>query len=120
MMNLIADGFQAYNQVGMLFAGLACLAVGGFILGYSIHSRMHSFRTSGTVIGVIFSGGMFCPVYRYTSPDGQSLVAKSQANSSWVRGKETGRIVPIMISAGNPAEAREANSYLLDFLGLVF
>jgi Protein of unknown function (DUF3592) len=64
------------------------------------------------------SNGMFCPVYRYTAPDGQAHVAKSQAKSNWARGKETGRVVPLIISSRNPARVCEANSYLLDIFGL--
>jgi hypothetical protein len=120
MLNLIADGMQAYNQVGLLIGALICLAIGCFFFGYSLYQRAHAFRAMGTIIGVICNDGMFRPVYRYASPDGQAHVAKSQINSSWVRGKETGRVVPLIISAGNPAEAQEANSYLLDIVGLVF
>jgi len=76
--------------------------------------------TQGTVIGVIANGGTYTPVYRYTLADGQSQVAKSDTGSSWVRGKETGRVVPLMISAHNPTEAREAGGYVLDLIGLVF
>ena len=120
MFDLIADGMQAYNQVGLFIGALICLAIGGFLVGYSVYERAHAFRAMGTIIGVICNDGMFRPVYRYTSPDGQSHLAKSQINSSWARGKETGRVVPLMISARNPAEAQEANSYLLDLVGIVF
>jgi hypothetical protein len=120
MFNLIADGMQAYNQVGLFIGALICLAIGCFLLGYSLYQRTHALRVMGTIIGVICSDSMFRPVYRYTSPDGQSHVAKSDMNSSWVRGKETGRVVPLIISGSNPAEAQEANSYLLDMVGLVF
>jgi hypothetical protein len=69
---------------------------------------------------VIANGGTYTPVYRYTLPDGQSHEAKSDTGSGWVRGKETGRVVPLMISAHNPTEAREAGGYLLDLIGIVF
>src|SRR5207253_5181453 len=59
------------------------------------------------------------PVYRYTLPDGQSHEAKSDTSSSAVVGKETGRVVPLMISADDPSSAREANSYLFDIVGIV-
>jgi hypothetical protein len=64
MLNLIADGMQAYNQVGLFIGALICLAIGGFFLGYSFYQRMHAYRAMGTIIGVICSDGMFCPVYR--------------------------------------------------------
>ena len=119
MFSLIADGLQAYNQVGLLCGALICLGIGGLLFGYSLYERTHAFRAVGTIIGVMSSNGMFCPVYRYTAPDGQTHVAKSQATSNWARGKETGRVVPLIISSRNPARVREANSYFLDILGLV-
>src|SRR5918999_1684575 len=111
MFSLIADGMQAYNQIGLLIGALICLAIGCFVLGYSLYERAQAFRAMGTIIGVICHDGMFRPVYRYTTRDGQPHVAQSQINSSWARGKETGRVVPLLISARNPGEAREANSY---------
>jgi hypothetical protein len=120
MFDLIFQGAQAWNQVGFFIGAVICLGIGGLILGNSIYWRVHALRAQGTVIGVIANGGTYTPVYRYTLADGQSHVAKSDTGSGWVRGKETSRVVPLMISAHNPTEAREARSYLLDLLGLVF
>jgi hypothetical protein len=110
---------QAYEQVGMFIGAVVCLGLGGLILGNSLYWHLHALRACGTVIGVIDSGGSYTPVYRYTLPDGQTHVAKSDTSSSLVRGKETGRVVPLMICAHNPNEAQEANSYLIDIVGLV-
>jgi hypothetical protein len=110
---------QAYEQVGMFIGAIVCLGLGGLILGNSLYWHLHALRARGTVIGVIASGGSYTPVYRYTLRDGQTHVAKSNTSSGLVRGKETGRIVPLMISAHNPNEAQEANSYLIDIFGLV-
>jgi hypothetical protein len=110
---------QAYNQVGMFIGAFVCLGLGGLLLGNSLYWRIHALRASGTIIGVISRNGLYTPVYRYTLPDGQTHVAKSNTGSGWVRGKETGRIVPLMISAHNPTEAQETNSYLLDIIGIV-
>jgi hypothetical protein len=41
-------------------------------------------------------------------------------SSSGTAGKETGRIVPLLIAAHNPGSARAANSYWLEVIGLVF
>jgi hypothetical protein len=60
---------------------------------------------------------MYTPVYRYTGPDGQAHEAKSDTSSGAMRGKETGRVVPLMISPHNPSEAQEANFYLFDAIG---
>ena len=120
MFDLIFQGAQAYNQVGFFIGAVVCLGIGGLILGNSFYWRVHALRAQGTVIGVIANGGAYIPVYRYTSADGQSHVAKSDTGSGWVRGKETGRVVPLMISAHNPTQAREARSHLLDLVGIVF
>ena len=120
MFDLIFQGAQAYNQVGFFIGAVVCLGIGGLILGNSFYWRVHALRAQGTVIGVIANGGAYIPVYRYTSADGQSHVAKSDTGSGWLRGKETGRVVPLMISAHNPTQAREARSHLLDLVGIVF
>jgi hypothetical protein len=120
MFDLIFQGAQAWNQVGFFIGAVVCLGIGGLILGNSVYWRVHALRAQGTVIGVIANGGAYTPVYRYTLADGQSHVAKSDTGSGWVRGKETGRVVPLMISAHNPTQARAAGSYLFDLIGLVF
>src|SRR4051812_7840724 len=111
MFDLFAAGIQAYNQIAMFLGALMCLGIGGLILGYSLYSRLHAVRAMGTVIGVTGADGMYTPVYRYTLPNGETHEAKSETSSGWVGGKETGRTVPLMISAHNPTEAQEANSY---------
>jgi hypothetical protein len=110
---------QAYAQVGMFIGAIVCLGLGGLILGNSLYWRIHALRVSGTIIGVINKNGLYAPVYSYTTQDGQTHVAKSDTSSGWVRGKETGRVVPLMISAHNPTEAQEAGSHLFDSIGLV-
>jgi hypothetical protein len=119
MFDFIAGGIQAYNQAGFFLGALVCLGLGGLILGNSLYWRVHALRATGTIIGVIAKGGMYTPVYRYTLPDGQTHEAKSDTSSGSGRGKETGRVVPLMISAHNPTQAREADSFLLDAIGLV-
>src|SRR5690348_6187044 len=119
-MDFISSGIQAYNQVGMFLGALMCLGLGGLILGSSLYWRFHALRATGTIIGVISANGMYTPVYRYTLPDGQTHEAKSDTSSGFVRGKETGRVVPLMISAHNPCEAQEAGSYLFDIIGIFF
>jgi hypothetical protein len=76
-------------------------------------------RVSGTILGVIDNKGTYAPVYRYTLANGQTHEAKSDTSSSAVEGKETGRIVPLLISAHNPSSAREANGYLLEIIGII-
>lgn len=119
MFEFIDSGIQAYNQVGMFIGAVICLGIGGLILGYSVYWRVHAIRAAGTIIGVLNQSGAYVPVYRYKSPDGQFHEAKSDTGSGSIRGKETGRTVPLMISAHNPNEAREAGNHLLDIIGVV-
>ena len=119
MFDLIAQGMQAYNQIGLFIGALICFGLGGLLLGSSLYWRVHALRASGTVIGVIARNGTYVAVYRYALPDGQTHEAKSDTGSSSVRGKETGRVVPLLISAHNPTAAREANSHLFDIIGAV-
>ena len=119
MFGFIGDGIQAYNQVGMFIGALICLALGGLVLGNSIYWRIHAFRASGTIIGVVDQNGTYAPVYRYVQPDGQTREAKSDTSSSSMRGKETGRVVPLMISAHDPGQARVADNYLFDLIGIL-
>jgi hypothetical protein len=119
LFDLFASATQAYQQVGLFLGALFCLGLGGLLLGNALYWRVHALRASGTIIGVIASGNIYTPVYRYTLPDGQSHEAKSDTGSSSVAGKETGRTVKLLISAHDPTAARPADSYLFDILGAV-
>ena len=119
MFDLIFSGVQAYNQIGFFIGALVCLGLGGLLLGNSLYWRVHSLHAAGTVVGVITNNSMYTRVYRYTLPDGETHEAKSDTGRGWLGGSETGRIVPLLISAHNPTEAREANSYLMEIIGLV-
>lgn len=119
MFTLVADGIHAFNQVGLFFGALVCLGLAGLILGHSLYWRLHARRATGTVIGVIERGGLYTPVYRYTLPDGETHEAKSDTSSDSPRGKETGRVVSLLISPHDPAQAQEATSYLSEAIGLV-
>lgn len=120
MLHLIFNGIQAYNQVGLFFGALICLGIGGLLLGNALYWRVHSLRAQGTIIGVLANHGSYTSVYRYTAQDGQIHEVKSDTGSNSTRGKETGRTVPLLISAHNPTESREANSYLLEIIGAAF
>ena len=119
MFTLVADVSHAFNQVGLFFGALACLGLGGLMLGHSLYWRLHAQRATGTVIGVIERGGLYTPVYRYTLSDGETHEAKSDTRSSSPRGKETGRVVPLLISPHDPGQVQEATSYLSEAIGLV-
>jgi hypothetical protein len=111
------EGLQAYTQVGLMVGALTCLGLGSLILGNSLSWRLHAPRVSGTIVGVIARGDTYTPVYRYTSPDGQARQAKSHVSSGAVRGKETGRVVPLMISPHDFSDVQEADGHLIDAIG---
>src|SRR5258708_22123987 len=120
MFDVIFSGIQAYQQVGMLIGALVCLGIGGLVLGSCLYWRVHALHATGTIIGVIAKGAMYTPVYRYALPDGQTHEAESDTSTRSTSGYQTGRVVPLLISAHNPTEAREANSHLLEFIGAGF
>lgn len=119
MFDLLIGSVQAYYQVGMFLGALTCFGLGGLILGNALYWRVHGLRVSGTVVGVIPEGNVYIPVYRYTLPNGQSCEAKSDSGSNLLRGKETGRSVPLLISPHQPTEARDASSHVMELIGLV-
>ena len=120
MFAFIFSGIQAYQQVGMFIGALLCLGLSGLVLGSCLYWRVHALHATGTIIGVTANGSMYTPVYRYTLPDGQTHEARSDTSTGSTSGYQTGRVVPLLISAHNPTEAREANSILLEIIGAVF
>ena len=119
MFNLFFQGTQAFNQVGLFFGAIVFIGLGALLLGNAIKARLHGYRTSGTIIGVVTNGSSYLPVYRYTLPDGQTHLAKSNIGSSSTSGKETGRTVPLLVSANDPNDAQPANNYVFDAIGVV-
>ena len=118
MFNLFFQSTQAFNQVGLFFGAIIIIGLGALLLGNAIQARLHGYRTSGTIVGVVASGNGYFPVYRYTLPDGQAHLAKSNTGSSSTSGKETGRTVPLIVSANDPNDAQPANNYVFDAIGL--
>jgi hypothetical protein len=114
--DLIVRSGQAYNQVAMFFGAMICLGFGGLILVNSLYWRVHAVRARGTIIGVTTRNDLHFPMYRYTS-QGMTCEAKSDSGSNVARGKETGRIVPLLVSPHNPTEVRQANNYSLEIIG---
>ena len=114
MWELIFGGAQAYQQVGLFIGALVCLGLGALLLGNLVLWRVHSLRATGTIIGVMAEGRMYASVYRYTLPDGRTVEAKSDTSTSSVRGRETGRVVPLLIAPHSPTRAREANNHSVE------
>src|SRR5215471_9741693 len=118
MFDLIFAGIQAYTQIGFFLGALVCLGLGGLLLGNSLYWRMHAVRVAGTIIGVLPGNGTYERVYRY-SLGGETHEAKSGTGRGWLKGSETGRNVPLLVSPHNYSEAREANSFLWELVGAV-
>jgi hypothetical protein len=114
MFELIFGGAQAYQQVGISIAALVCFGLGALIIGNAIYLRLHGLRVTGTIIGVIAQRGMYAPVYRYTAPGGQTREAQSDVSSGTIAGKETGRVVPLLVSPHNPARATQRGLRTVD------
>jgi hypothetical protein len=108
MLDLVFGTAQAYQQVGLFMGALVCFGLGALIIGDSIYWHVHAVRVTGTIIGVVAEGGMYAPVYRYTSPDGRTREAESNISSGTAAGKQTGRVVPLLVFPNNPARAQEA------------
>ena len=108
MLDLVAGGAQAYQQVGLFIGALVCFGLGALIVGNSIYLHVHGLRVTGTIIGVVAERGMYAPIYRYTAPDGRTREARSDISSGSTAGKQTGRVVPLLVSPHNPARAQEA------------
>jgi uncharacterized protein DUF3592 len=119
MFDLFISSISAYNQVGLFLGALFCVGLGGVLLGNALYWRLHSYRASGTIIGVVANGTTYAPVYRYTTPQGEAHEARADVSSSGITGKETGRVVRLMIAAHNPSSARAADNYWLEIIGLV-
>jgi hypothetical protein len=119
MFNFVVQAIQAYNQIGYFVGAVVLLGLGGLILANSLYWRIQSVRVRGVIAGVIDRGGNYTPVYQYTAPNGSSYKAKSDTSSGSTRGKETGRRVSLLISAHDPTQAREANDFLLDIIGIL-
>ncbi len=119
MLHYLFQGIQAYNQVGFFIGAVVLLGLGGVVLANCLYWRVHSIRVEGAIIGVMDGGGTYTPVYQYVAPNGHTYKAKSDTSSGSTLDKQTGRRVSLLISAHNPGLAREANSFLLEVVGLL-
>jgi hypothetical protein len=108
MFDFLFGSAQAYQQVGLFFGALVCFGLGALLLGSSIYWQLRGLRVTGSIIGVVDKGGTYAPVYRYTSADGSAHQAISTISSGTVAGKETGRVVPLLVSPHDPGRAQEA------------
>jgi len=120
MFQLIVSAMSALNQVAVFAAALVFGGMGLFLVGNAIYWRLHASRVQGEVIGVRRNGNCLNAVYRYDSPSGESFEATSTEGSDSVRGKETGRVVPLWVIPEKPHEVQERGNHLFTVLGVIF
>ena len=119
MFDLLASAISAFNQVGVFIGALVCWGFGGLLVGNAVYWRVHALRVQGQVIGVRRDGNCFNSVYRYDSPTGETFEATSREGSNSLRGRETGRVVPLWVIPEKPLEVQEAGDYAMTVIGVV-
>jgi len=119
MFQLVFSALSAINQLAVFAGGLCCWGLGGLLVGDAIYWRLHAVRVQGEVVGVRRNGNCFNSVYRYTSAEGATIEATSLEGSSSVRGRETGRQVPLWVIPEKPDQVQEAGNHVFTLVGLV-
>ncbi len=119
MFDLVFNSFAAFQQMGMILAGLMCLGLGGLILGNALYWRLRAEHVEGTIIGVKQEGVFYYPVYRYILPStGETVEATSDSGSSSNIGMDTGKQLALLVFADDPKKARPAGGILFYVIGL--
>jgi hypothetical protein len=119
MFDTIQSGMMAYQQILMLVGGFICLSLGVLLGGNEIYWRLKSVRVAGIVAGVRQKGNAFYPVYRYQMPSGETQEATSDIGSAGLEGKETGRMIPLLVFPDTPNEARAASTWAFGAVGVL-
>ncbi|TAL37267.1 MAG: DUF3592 domain-containing protein [Alphaproteobacteria bacterium] len=114
----IFDSAIAYQQVLMLIGGFIALGLGTLLAGNEIYSRRRALRVAGIISGVRQKGNTYYPVYRYQLPGGEVFDSTSDIGSSAFQGKETGRLVPLLVDPDAPAAARAAGNWAFGAVGV--
>lgn len=113
------NAVSAFNQAGLILAGAFLLLIGGLILGDALNWRLCATRVEGRVLGVRRKGSCFYTVFEYTLPDGRRIEATADSGSSITSGRETGRLLKLMVFPDKPSRARDAGSYMGGIIGTV-
>ena len=120
VVHLFVDATRAFNQTGFLLGGFVLLGLGLLVAGHEIHWRLHAARVPGRIKGVREKAGIYYSVYGYTLPaTGAEVEATSDSGSSSLRGRATGRRVPLLVFPDRPDHAEPANSWLATSLGAI-
>jgi hypothetical protein len=133
---------MAWNQAGLIVAGLFMLALGGLLLGYAVSRHFCCTRTRGRVVAIratgIKEGGVEAPpmkfrgqrkgpyanemyyaLYEYTASDGTVVQSEDGSGSSWLRSKIPGTEVPLMVPPGDP-QGIYRPGFCMPLFGLLF
>ncbi len=111
---------MAFQQVGMLIAAFFLCAIGVLLLGDGLYARFTHLRVNGNVVGVRQKGDCYYPVYSYMLPTGETFESTADSGSSFTKGKETYRVVPLLVSRQDPLKVSPANSYAGYIIGIFF
>ncbi|HEX4584416.1 MAG TPA: DUF3592 domain-containing protein, partial [Burkholderiaceae bacterium] len=96
------------------------LASAGLVLLINrLQWRLRTKPVTATLVGVqaVGRGGMLAPVYQYTDASGRSVQAVCRTGSDDLRRLRTGRSVGLRVATDDPHAVREANDFILEFLG---
>lgn len=119
MFDLVFNGMAAFQQAALFLAALFFLAIGGLFLWNEVWARLTSVRVTGNVVGVRQKGACYYAVYSYMLPSGETFESTADSGSSFIKGKETNRTTPLLVSKKDPLRVRPANSYSGGILGIL-
>ncbi|HEY8192078.1 MAG TPA: DUF3592 domain-containing protein [Alphaproteobacteria bacterium] len=134
----------AWNQVGLIAAGLFMLALGGLLLAYPISRYFCCMRTTGRVVAVRATGikeegadsvpvkpafkshrkgpytnEMYYALYEYTGRDGVVVRSEDGSGSNWLLGKVPGTEVKLMVPPDDP-QGIYRQGFCMPLFGLMF
>jgi hypothetical protein len=108
---------MAWPQLLMLISGFVCLSLGVLLVANEIFWRRKAVPVAGIIAGVRHKGNAFYPVYRYQLPGADVAEATSDTGSAGLKGKETGRMVPLLVVPGEANSARAAGNWAFGAVG---
>jgi hypothetical protein len=98
------------------------LGAGYLVLANCFVWRFRARRVTATIKGVRASeigkvSPTYATVYEYADEEGRTVQATSNSYRKNLKGRETGRTVPLLVAADTLPRVREAHSFVLETLG---
>ncbi|MDD9900215.1 MAG: DUF3592 domain-containing protein [Alphaproteobacteria bacterium] len=119
MFDLAFDAMSSFHQAGFLLGAGVCLLLGGALFGNAVYWRTKAQRVEGTIIGIRKKGQYHYNVYSYIMPTtGETVEATASSGSTSLNGRETGRMVELMVFPDRPDDVNASGSYILSIIGL--